>query len=220
MRFGPFVVTLAIVAVGSTACATKGYVNSQTAELNSKIEDLTRVVEQTQDRVSQNETRIAETDGKAVAAGEAAERAESTAEAAGNLADQAVARIDDLDRAVRRLIYEVVLADDRTQFGFGETDLGQNARTEIDALVAKIKSEQRTVWFELEGHTDAVGTPEVNRRVGLRRAEAVKQYLYEQHKVPLHKISVISYGEDRPVALNTTPAGRARNRRVVVRVLS
>jgi outer membrane protein OmpA-like peptidoglycan-associated protein len=47
----------------------------------------------------------------------------------------------------------------------------------------------------------------------------VKRYLYEQHQVPLHKMNVISYGEERPVAPNTTKAGRAQNRRVVIKVL-
>jgi len=54
----------------------------------------------------------------------------------------------------------------------------------------------------------------------MKRAEAVKEYLYTQHQIPLHKINVISYGEDKPVAPNNTRAGRAMNRRVVVRVLS
>jgi outer membrane protein OmpA-like peptidoglycan-associated protein len=220
MRFGLLIAAAALVGVGASACATKGYVNTQTAEVNARIEDLTRVVEETQDRVRQNETKIGETDEKAAAAGQSAQRAQTTAEEAGNLADQAVARIDDLDRAVRRLVYEVVLADDRTQFGFGQTDLGQASRAELDGLIAKIKAERRAVWFEIEGHTDSAGSPDVNQRVGLRRAEAVMQYLHRQHQVPLHKINVISYGEERPVAPNTTPAGRARNRRVVVRVLS
>ncbi len=48
----------------------------------------------------------------------------------------------------------------------------------------------------------------------------MKEYLYEQHQVPLHKINVISYGEEKPVAPNDTREGRAQNRRVVVRVLS
>ena len=48
----------------------------------------------------------------------------------------------------------------------------------------------------------------------------MKRYLYEQHHVPLHKISVISYGETKPVDSNGTRAGRARNRRVEVKVLS
>ena len=56
--------------------------------------------------------------------------------------------------------------------------------------------------------------------LGLNRAEAVKRYLHEQHQLPLHKINVISYGEDKPVAPNNTRDGRAQNRRVVIRVLS
>ena len=54
----------------------------------------------------------------------------------------------------------------------------------------------------------------------MERAETVKRYIYEQHQVPLHKINVISYGESKPVAPNNTRAGRAQNRRVVVKVLS
>jgi hypothetical protein len=53
----------------------------------------------------------------------------------------------------------------------------------------------------------------------MERAEAVKRYLYEQHQVPLHKINVISYGEDKPVAPNNTQDGRAQNRRVWSRPL-
>ena len=54
----------------------------------------------------------------------------------------------------------------------------------------------------------------------LERAEAVKRYLYEQHQIPLHKMNAISYGEDKPAAENKTRAGRAQNRRVVIKVLA
>ena len=62
----------------------------------------------------------------------------------------------------------------------------------------------------------------VNQRVGEARAEAVKRYLYEAHQVPLHKMNVISWGEDKPVSpeSNKTRDGRAQNRRVVIRVLA
>ena len=60
----------------------------------------------------------------------------------------------------------------------------------------------------------------INYKLGLERAEAVKRYLYEQHQVPLHKINVISYGEEKPIAPNKTKAGRAQNRRVVIKVLT
>ena len=59
-----------------------------------------------------------------------------------------------------------------------------------------------------------------NEKLGLERAEAVKRYLYEQHQIPLHKMNVISYGEDKPVAPNKDRAGRAQNRRVVIKVLA
>ena len=74
--------------------------------------------------------------------------------------------------------------------------------------------------IEIEGHTDNVGGKEYNEQLGLERAEAVKRYLYEQHQVPLHKMNVISYGEDKPAAENRTRDGRAQNRRVVIKVLA
>src|ERR687893_523198 len=80
--------------------------------------------------------------------------------------------------------------------------------------------DQKGVFIEIEGHTDNVGASEVNERIGLERAESVKRYIYESHQVPLHKINVISYGEEKPVSPNKTRDGRAQNRRVVIRVLS
>ena len=57
-------------------------------------------------------------------------------------------------------------------------------------------------------------------KLGLDRAEAVKRYIYEQYHIPLFRMSVISYGPENPVAPNTTTAGRAQNRRVVIKVLN
>jgi outer membrane protein OmpA-like peptidoglycan-associated protein len=87
-------------------------------------------------------------------------------------------------------------------------------------MIGQLKQDPKGVYIEIEGHTDNVGSRELNERLGLERAEAVKRYLYEQHQVPLHKINVISYGEEKPVAPNNNRTGRAQNRRVVVKVLS
>ena len=76
------------------------------------------------------------------------------------------------------------------------------------------------MFFEIEGNTYYVGDKTFNESLGLERAEAVKRYLYEQHQIPLHKMNVISYGEEKPIAPNTNREGRAQNRRVVVKVLS
>lgn len=222
MRMRTSVVAIAAVVVlaGSTACATKKYVNTRSGEVDTKVDGLSRQVEETQGRVQQNEAKIGETDRKAGAAGEAAARAQTAADIAANKAGEVAGKVDAVDKATRRLLYEVVLSDDKARFKFGKADLADEARVEIDRLADQLKAEQRAVWVEIEGHTDNVGDKKLNDRLALSRAEAVKRYLYEQHKVPLHKISVIGYGEEKPVAPNKTRDGRAQNRRVVVRVLA
>jgi peptidoglycan-associated lipoprotein len=87
-------------------------------------------------------------------------------------------------------------------------------------LVTQLKAEPRGNFVEIEGHTDSIGDKLINQRIGEARAEAVKRYLYEQHQVPLHKMNIISYGEDKPLGPNNTKPGRAQNRRVVIRVLA
>ena len=80
----------------------------------------------------------------------------------------------------------------------------------LDEVVEQLKGDTKNnVFIEIEGHTDNVGSKEGNYELGLERAEAVKRYLYMQHQIPLHKISVISYGEEKPVAPNNT-RGRPR----------
>ena len=154
-------------------------------------------------------------DGVAAARGEAGEAA--LAAAAGDRAD-AVGR--DTERLMR-LLYEVVLSEDQGNFGFGQTELPDEAKGEIDRLANQLKADAPgNVYIEIEGHTDATGEANVNERLGLERAEAVKRYLHESHQIPLHRMNTISYGEDSPVAPNDTREGRAQNRRVVVRVLS
>ena len=48
----------------------------------------------------------------------------------------------------------------------------------------------------------------------------MKRYLYEQHRIPLHKMNVISYGAEKPASPNNTRDGRAQNRRVVIRIVA
>jgi outer membrane protein OmpA-like peptidoglycan-associated protein len=133
--------------------------------------------------------------------------------------DAIAQRRDQVINASRRLIYEVTLAEDQGNFRFSGTDLPESAKARLDELVAQLKTGTRDVFIEIEGHTDNAGSPTFNERLGLERAEAVKRYLYDQHHVPLHRINVISYGEDKPVAPNNTRGGRSQNRRVVVKIL-
>jgi len=220
MRKVLLVVPLAMLAAGSTACATKKFVRGEVGQVNTKVQGLSTQLEETQERTKKNEGKIGEVDQKATAAGQSAQAAQSAADSAKSDAAKADARAAAVETATKKLIYEVVLNEDEGNFKFGKTTLPDEAKAKIDEMVAGLKADPKNVFIEIEGHTDNVGSKTYNETLGLERAEAVKRYLYEAHQVPLHKINVISYGEDKPVAPNTTRAGRGQNRRVVVRVLS
>ena len=225
MRRQLMAVTVALGAlVVAPACATKGFVRESVGDVNEKVGTMGKSLEETQERVKQNEQKISEVDGKAAAAGTAAGNAQKAAEAAAGQAQavgkQAEARTAALEAETRKLILETVISEDSGKFQFGTAELPDGAKQAIDQLVARVKGDRKNVWIEIEGHTDNVGDEKYNEALGLQRAEAVKRYLYEQHQIPLHKMSTISYGERKPAAENRTRDGRAQNRRVVIKVLS
>jgi len=218
------VAAIAVAGIGSTACASKKFVRTSVGEVNDKVDSLGRSVEETQERTRRNEGRIVEVDQRAQAAAQkasdAAAAANTAALDAGSKATEAGSRIEVMDKANRRLVYEVVLSEDQGNFKFGKTMLPDTAKQRLDEMVAQLKQDPKAIFLEIEGHTDNIGGKIINDRVGLERAEAVKRYLYEQYQIPLHKMNVISYGEDKPIAPNKTKEGRAQNRRVVIKVLA
>jgi len=220
-----FAVPVVALAIGgSTACATKKFVRTSVGEVNEKVDSQGRAIEETQERTRRNEGRISEVDSKAGAAQQAAENAKSAAAAAHSRAEavgaEANSKFEVIDKTSKRLVYEVVLSEDEGNFKFGKTALPAEAKTKIDEMVAHLKEDPKNIYLEIEGHTDNVGDKTINEKIGLARAEAVKKYLYEQYQIPLHKMNVISYGEEKPIAPNKTKAGRAQNRRVVIKVLA
>jgi outer membrane protein OmpA-like peptidoglycan-associated protein len=214
------IVPVALLAAGSTACATKKFVRGEVGQVNDKVEGLSTQLEQTQERTRQNEARIGEVDTKAVAAGRSAQEAQTAASAAAERANAVNARADAIEAASRRLVFEVVLSEDQGNFRFNQAELPDEAKARIDEVINGLKADPKGVFIEIEGHTDSVGPTMVNERIGMERAEAVKRYLYEAHQVPLHKMNIISYGEEKPIAPNKTRQGRAQNRRVVIKVLA
>ena len=211
---------LALALGGTTACATKKFVRGEVGQVNEKVDTLTRSVEENQERTRANETRIGEVDQKAAAADQRAAGAEQRAAEARSAADAVNTRADAIERASKRIVYEVVLSEDKGDFKFGQAAVPEAAVGEIDQLVQQLKSNPNGAFIEIEGHTDNTGSKDINYKLGMERADAVKRYIYETHQVPLHRINVISYGEEKPIAPNNTRAGRAQNRRVVIKVLT
>ena len=212
-----------LVLGGSSACATKGFVatsvDRRAKEVEKRVTAVERTVEDTTVGTGRNAARIREVDETATLALDTATSAVTASRTAQTTATDARTKAEALEAAIRRLLFEVVLSEDHGQFGFADTTLSTPASQKLDGLMGRLRGIPTGTYIEIEGHTDGAGTPEFNKRLGLERAESVRRYLYERHRLPLHKISVISYGEEKPVAPNETLEGRAKNRRVVVRVL-
>lgn len=70
----------------------------------------------------------------------------------------------------------------------------------------------------IEGHTDSYGSDDANMALSRARADAVSAYLADNFGIPVFRTSSVGYGETQPIANNETPQGRARNRRIDVRI--
>jgi len=126
-----------------------------------------------------------------------------------NRVSERVSALDDYD------VQDMVAVN----FRVNSAVLSPEARRQLDDLAAKT-SNARAFVIEITGHTDSTGSAAKNFRLSQQRAEAVVQYLAVNHKIPLRRfITPMGYGKTAAVADNTTPAGRAQNRRVEVKIL-
>ncbi len=193
------VVVLAAGAVSLGGCATKAFVRDQVGVVDSKAQATQAQVTAQQGQLQGHDARLGELDKNTR---EALDRAQ----AAGKLAEG-------------KFLYSMVLSDDSVKFPVDGADLSDEARTRLMDFVQKLKSDNKNVYLEIQGHTDATGSKPANKRLGEARADAVRLFMNQQG-VALNRMSTISYGGDSPVASNKTKAGRAQNRRVVVIVLA
>lgn len=118
-----------------------------------------------------------------------------------------------------KFLFQQVLSDDSMKFPIDKATLSPEAQQRLDAFVEKLRSENKNVYVEVQGHTDSTGPKQHNYELGEERAEAVRRYLNERG-VALNRIGTISYGPDQPVAENRNREGRQQNRRVVLIVLA
>ena len=105
----------------------------------------------------------------------------------------------------------VVLEFEDVHFDFDKFNLRPDALKILDAAIARLQANP-TVQVTIEGHTDAIGTQQYNLALGERRANSARDYLVSRG-INGSRLRTVSFGEDRPIDTNETPAGRARNRR-------
>jgi outer membrane protein OmpA-like peptidoglycan-associated protein len=185
------------------ACATTKTVDERIAaaqaENERKIESVASQVEDLQQKQRQTDARLAELS-------QSAQEALRRAQEAGVLAKGNV-------------VFEQSFAEDRIKFRLESADLDDAAKAALDEFANRVKGVEGNYFIEIQGHTDDTGSEAYNEELGQRRAESVRRYLSRQHKLPLNRMSTISYGDTLPVESNRTRAGRSANRRVVLVVL-
>lgn len=186
---------LAAGALSLGACATEKYVNEHVAVVDSKAQATQGQVDSQQQALQAHDARLAQLD-------QTTRDAMQRAEAAGKLAEG-------------KFTYTQVLSDDSIKFPAKSAKLSAEATTRLMDLVNKLKSDNKNVYVEIQGHTDSSEASQIGRA----RAEAVRQFMNQQG-VALNRLATISYGKDQPIASNKTRAGRAQNRCVVVVVLA
>lgn len=114
------------------------------------------------------------------------------------------------------IVEKVTMAAD-AHFDFDKATLKPEGKARLDDLVGKLKAVNLEVIIAI-GHTDSIGSKAYNKKLSLRRANAVKFYL-ESSGIAANRIYAEGKGEAQPVADNRTRQGRAKNRRVEIEVV-
>ncbi|HEY0004859.1 MAG TPA: OmpA family protein [Pyrinomonadaceae bacterium] len=179
-----------------------------------------------ENRVSTAETRISDVEqnaqrisGQIDELAAVSNAARGGAVAAQESADAAVAGVNATNERISSLDDYQPQEMTAVNFRAGSAVLTQAEKVKLDQLAAKALNAKGYV-IEVSGFADATGSTALNRRLSQQRADAVIRYLVENHNIPLRRIiTPFGYGEAKPVADNTTRAGRAENRRVEVKIL-
>jgi peptidoglycan-associated lipoprotein len=196
-------VSVTALAVLLGACATSKSVDEKIAAsqatTNQRIESVSSQVEDLQQKQQQTDVKLEQLS-------QSAQEALKRAQEAGVLAKGQV-------------VFEQSFAEDRIKFKLGSYELDAAAKSALDEFAGRVKGLDGQYFVEIQGHTDDTGGERYNEELGQDRADSVRRYLSREHKLPLARMSTISYGDTLPLESNKTRPGRSANRRVVLVVL-
>ncbi len=221
----------------ATGCATKKFVRQTVAPIEAKvgelekktteqgadIEELEKSVSRAAERAETANAAAAAANQEALRAGERASTAGKSAEEARSLAQKGLDRAGEVEQSLGSRIENIdnylPVSTETILFGFNRSDLTEEAKAQLDTFARGV-AERKHYRIEVQGFTDRSGPQDYNLELSRKRAAAVVRYLTLQHKVPLHRIHIMGYGSEAPVADNRTREGRKQNRRVEVRLLA
>lgn len=189
--------------------ATRDWVKEQMDPLDGRVT-------QTENRLGQAESQIGSLSGRVGGIEGKLGQFEGRLGAVDVKADRALNAIANL-RLERKVVIDM---KDGAHFAFNSYALPAQAQREIDGFLSDLKGDVagENAIFVVAGHTDSVGPDDYNYDLGKRRAEAVSRYLITQKKIDPMRVMPVSYGKSAPLSDNSTPQGRAKNRRVEILV--
>src|SRR5256714_5291119 len=220
-------ISLTVLLVASMAatigCSSKNYVRQETTphiNKDNELDDLTaKKSRDIKDVDARAQAAIQTVTAKAAEVDQKAQTASQQAGEAQTLADNAVHRVDKLQNTVANLDNYHVVTETSVHFGFNKDNLTKKAQEALDQLATDVPNTKGYI-ITVEGGTDSVGGADYNYDLSERRADSVIQYLASKHNIPAHKIYLVGLGKDKPVESNKTRDGRAKNRRVDVRLMT
>jgi peptidoglycan-associated lipoprotein len=210
MKRTPLPLFVAVLGLSLAGCATTTDIDKKIADSQSKTD---KKIESVESQVESLQEKQKATEGKVDDQGRQIEQISQSAKEALQRAQEAGVL------AKGKIVFQQSFSEDRVRFKVNSFELTKDAKTALDEFSLKIKGLDKGVYLEIQGHTDDTGGSDYNDQLGQQRAEAVRRYLAREHKLPLGRISTISYGDTQPVETNKTAKGRAQNRRVVIVVL-
>jgi len=183
-----------------TAQALKATLDPAEAELNEKLALQQQQQEQLAGQIEENRALTAQAQASA-------EKAQQTADHANNR----INGLDDFDPIKTIIVY----------FPTGSATLGPKAKATIDEAAVWVKTQNTKGWvMAVIGYADSTGSSQRNIDLSERRANAVIYHIVSKYKMPLNRlVQPFGYGQLEPVAENTTKTGRAKNRRVEIRLM-
>jgi outer membrane protein OmpA-like peptidoglycan-associated protein len=201
-------------------------IESRVTPVEGKLVEAETRLSQSEQNAQRMSGQIDELTSISNAARGGAKAAQETADAAVLSAQQANQSAQQANTGVRVTNERISALDDfevknsaTVKFRVGSAVLSKEGQATLDSIAEEAKNEKGFV-LEVTGFASADGNEAYNRRLSQRRADAVIQYLAENHEIPLRRlITPFGYGEKMPVADNSTREGRQQNRRVEVRIL-
>ncbi len=188
-----------------TGCATKKFVAGEIATVDKKVESVETAVEENQKRIREHDEQLASI-GSLITQHD-------------NQFKEVDGKIEEVKKfAQGHLLFKETLRNSDAKFKFDSSALSPEAQLTLDKLIETLIAQDRGVYIEIQGHTDSTGEEGYNLILGKKRADAVVDYLYKKHHVPLHRMQSVSWGSSAPVADNKTSEARSQNRRVEILV--